>query len=185
MWAVWSSEDKFHLHFISETHLWFHSRPLLELVPWIPAVWKPEKLLDCFSVEGVTEDPGLSLPMALGVQFKPLIFQLLSHVWLFEIPWSTACQALLYSTVSRSLLKFLSIESVMLSNHLILCRPLLLLPSIFPSIRVFSNELALRIRWSKYWSFSKSPSDEYSRLISFRIDWFDLLVVEETGKSLL
>ena len=79
--------------------------------------------------------------------------------------------------------KLMSIESVMPSNHLILCRPLLLLPSIFPSIRVFSNELALRIRWSKYWSFSTRPSKEYSGLISFRIDWFDLLAVHGTQKS--
>ena len=84
----------------------------------------------------------------------------------------------------ESLLKFMSIESVILSNHLILCCPLLFLPSIFPSIRVFSNELALRIRWPKYWSFSISPSKEYSGLISFRIDWFDLLAVQGTFKSL-
>ena len=90
-------------------------------------------------------------------------------------------------TISRSLLKLMSIESVMPSNHLILCRPLLLLPSIFPSIRVFSDESALRIRWPKYWSFSFSisPSNEYSGLISFRIDWFDLLAVQGTLKSLL
>ena len=90
-------------------------------------------------------------------------------------------------TISWSLLKFLSIELVMPSNHLILCHPLLLLPSIFPSIKVFSNESALRIKWSKYWSFSFtiSPSDEYSGLISFRVDWFDLLAVQETLKSLL
>ena len=90
-------------------------------------------------------------------------------------------------SISRSLLKVISIELVMSSNHLILCRPLLLLPSIFPSIRVFSNESALRIRWPKYWnfSFSISPSNEYSGLISFRIDWFHLLVVQGTLKSLL
>ena len=86
---------------------------------------------------------------------------------------------------SQSLLKFMSVESVMLSNHLILCCPLLLLPSIFPSIKVFSNESVLCIRWPKYWSFSISPSSEYSWLISFRIDWFDLLVVQRTLKSLL
>ena len=91
-----------------------------------------------------------------------------------------------FYTTSQSLLKFMSIESVMLSNHLILCHPFLL-PSIFPSIRVFSNESVLHIRWPKYWSFSfsVSPSSEYSRLISFRIDWFDLLVVQETLRSLL
>ena len=96
-------------------------------------------------------------------------------------------QASLSITNSRSLLKLMSIESVMPSNHLILCRPLLLLPSSFPSIRVFSNEPVLHIRWPKYWSFSFSisPSNEYSGLISFRIDWFDLLAVPETLKSLL
>ena len=88
-------------------------------------------------------------------------------------------------TNSRSLLKLMSIESVMPSNHFILCHPLLLLPSIFPSSRIFSNESVLRVRWPKYWSFSISPSDEYSGLISFRIDWFDLLAVQGTLKSLL
>ena len=97
------------------------------------------------------------------------------------------CQAPLSSIISWSLLRFISIELVMLSNHLILCRPLLLLPSIFPSIRVFSSELTLRIRWPKNWSFSFSisPSNEYSGLISFRIDWFDVLAVQGTLKSLL
>ena len=97
-----------------------------------------------------------------------------------------AHQAPLFSTISWSLLKFMSIESVMPSNHLILCRSLLLLLSVFPSIRVFSSELALHIRWPKYWSFSFSisPSNKYSRLISFRIDCFDLLAVQETLKSL-
>ena len=102
----------------------------------------------------------------------------LSHVWLFVTPWTAARQASLSFTISQSLLKLMSIEPVMPPNHLILCHPLLLLPSIFPSIRVFSNEkrLALHMRWPKYWSFSFSinPSNEYSRLISFRIDWFDL-----------
>src|SRR5574341_1556876 len=98
-------------------------------------------------------------------------------------PWTAAHQASLSITNSRSLLKFTSIELVMPSNHLILCCPLLHLPSIFPSIRVFSNELALCIRWLKYWSFSISPSNEYSGLISFRIDWFDLLVVQGTLES--
>ena len=113
--------------------------------------------------------------------------QLLSHVRLFATPWTAACQTSLSITNSWSLLKLMSIELVMPSNHLILCHPLLLLRSIFPSIRVFSNELALCIRWPKYWSFSFSisPSNEYSRLISFRIDWFDLLAVQGTYKSLL
>ena len=102
-------------------------------------------------------------------------------------PWSAACRASLSFTISWSLLRFMSIELVMLSNHLILCHPLLLLPSIFPSIRVFSKELAFRIREPKYWSFSFSisPSNEYSGLISFRVDWFDLLPVPATLKSLL
>ena len=102
-------------------------------------------------------------------------------------PWTAAHQASLFFTIPWSLLKLLSIELVMPSNHLILCHPLLLLPSNFPSIRVFFNELALRIRWPKYWSFSFSisPSNEYSGLISFRIDWSDLLAVQGTLNSLL
>ena len=99
--------------------------------------------------------------------------------------WTAAPQASLSITNSQSLLKLMSIESVMPSNHHILCHPLLLLPLIFPSIRAFSNESVLRIRWPKYWSFSISPSNEYSGLISFRIDWFDLLEVQGTLKSLL
>ena len=112
--------------------------------------------------------------------------QLLNHVQLFATPWTAARQASLSITNSRSLLKLMSIESVMPSNHLILCRPLLLLPSIFPSIRVFSNDSVLRIRWPVYWSLSvsNSPSTEYSGLISFRIDCFYLLAVQETLKSL-
>jgi len=103
---------------------------------------------------------------------------------LFVTPWTAACQASLFITNSQSLLKLMPIELVMPSNHLILCRPLLP-PSIFPSIRVFSNESVLRIRWPKYWSFNISPSKEYSGLISFRIDWLDLLAVQGTLKSLL
>ena len=105
---------------------------------------------------------------------------LLSHVRLFVTPWTTACQASLSITNSRSLLSLTPIESVMPSSHLILCHPLLHLPSIFPSIRVFSIESALRIRWPKYWSFSFSisPSNEYPGLISFRMDWLDLLAVQ-------
>ena len=113
--------------------------------------------------------------------------QLLSRVQLFVTPWTTAHQASLSITNSQSLLKLMSIELVMPSNHLILCHPLLLLPSIFPSIRVFSNESALRIRWPEYWSFSFniSPSNEHSGLISFRMDWLDLLAVQRILKSLL
>ena len=112
--------------------------------------------------------------------------QSLSCVWLFATPWTTGCEACLSFTISQSLLKLKSIESVIPSNYLLLCPPLLL-PSMFPSIRVFSNELAVCIRWPKYWSFSFSitPSNEYSGLISFRIDWFDLLAVQGTLKSLL
>ena len=113
------------------------------------------------------------------------VVQSLSRVWLLATPWTAARQASLSFTNSWSLLKLMSIESVMPSNHLILCHPLLLPPSIFPSIRVFSNELALHIRWPNYWSFSISSSSEYSGLISFRIDWFDLLAVQGTLKSLL
>ena len=105
--------------------------------------------------------------------------QSLSHVRLFATPWTAAHQASLSITNSQGLLKLMSIELVMPSNHLILCCPLLLSPSVFPSIRVFSNESALHIRWPKYWSFSISSSNEYSGLISFRIDWFDLLAVLE------
>ena len=114
-------------------------------------------------------------------------FQLLSRVWLFVTPWTAARQASLSITNSWSLLKRMYIESVMPSNHLILCRPLLLPPSIFPSMRVFSNESILCIRWPKHWSFSFniSPSNEYSGLISFRMDWWDLLAVQGTLKSLL
>ena len=112
--------------------------------------------------------------------------QSLSRVWLLATPWFAARQASLSVNSCWSLLKLMSIESVMPSNHLILCHPLLLRPSNFPSIRVFSNESVLRIRWPKYWSFSFSisPSNEYSGLISFRVDWLDLLAVQETLKSL-
>jgi len=112
---------------------------------------------------------------------------ILSPVQLFVIPWTAAHQASLSFTISQSLIKLLSIELVMPSNHLILCCPLLFLPSVFPSIRVFFNESALYIRWLKYWnlSFSISPPNKYSGLISFRIDWFDFLAVQWILKSLL
>ena len=118
------------------------------------------------------------------VQFSSV--QLLNHVWLFVTPWTIARQPSLSITNSRSPPKPLSVVSVMPSKHLILCRPFLLLPSTFPSIRVFSNESALRIRWPKYWSFSfnVSPSNEHPELISFRMDWLDLLAVQGTLKSL-
>ena len=113
--------------------------------------------------------------------------QLHSHVQLFETPWTVAGQASLSITNSQSLLKLMSINSVMPSKHLILCHPLLLPPSVFVSIRVFSNESVLHIRWPNYWSFSFSisPSNEYSGLIFFRIDWLDLLAVQGTLKSLI
>ena len=116
-----------------------------------------------------------------------IVVQLLSHVQLSVTPWTAACLIPLSFTIYRSFLKLMSIESVMLSNHLILCHPVLLLPLVLPRIRVFSNELALHIRWPKYWtfSFSISPSNEYSGLFSFRIDWLDLLAVQRTFKSLL
>ena len=126
----------------------------------------------------------------VGLVIKLLQFssvQLLSRVWLFATPWTTAHQASLSITNSWSLPKLISIKSVLPPNHLILCHPLYLPPSIFPSIRVFSNKSALHIRWPKYWSFSFniSPSNEHSGLIFFRMDWLDLLAVEGTLKSLL
>ena len=113
-----------------------------------------------------------------------VVVQLLSYVWLFVTPWTAACQVSLSFTISQSLLKLMSFKSVIPSNHLIFCHPLLLLPSIFPSIRVFSNELAVCIRWPEYWSFSFSisPSSEYSGLISFRINWL-MKVKEKSEKS--
>ena len=118
---------------------------------------------------------------------KIAVVQSLSRVWLFVTPWTAACQASLSITNSQSLFKLMSIESVMPSNHILLCRPLLISPLIFPSIRVFSNESALGIRWPKYWSFSfnNSPSNEYSGMISSRMDWLDLLAVQGTLQSLL
>ena len=123
------------------------------------------------------------LTFAHAVQFSSVTH----FVQLFATPWTAACQASLSITNSKSILRFMSIESVMPSNHIILCRPLLLLPSIFPSTRVFSNESVLRFRWPKYWSFSFSiiPSKEIPGLIYFRMDWMDLLEVQGTLKSLL
>ena len=129
----------------------------------------------------------MSLPTALSETHSVSSVQLLSHIWLFVTPWTAAHQASLSITYSRNLLKPMSIELVMPSNNLILCHPLLLLPSVLPSIRVFSNDSVLHIRWPKYWSFSFSisPSSEYSGMISFRIDWFAFLAVQGTLKSLL
>ena len=130
------------------------------------------------------------MPSRGGLGLRPITIssvQSLSCVQLFATLWTAACQASLFITNCWSLLKLMSIESVMPSNYLILCHPLLLQPSIFPSIRVFSNESVLHIRWTKYWSFSFgiSPSNEYSGLISFRMDWLDLLAVHGTLKCLL
>ena len=126
--------------------------------------------------------PAWKLPKKSNMAVQPL-----SHIQLFATPWTAAHQAFPSSTISWSLLKLMSIESVMPSNYLIFCCPLLLLPSIFPSILVFSNESVLPIRWPKYrsFSFSMSPSSEYTGLMSFRIDWFDLLAVQGTLKNLL
>ena len=130
----------------------------------------------------------MDFPLSWATAVSSLIFSsVLSYVRLFVTPWTAAHQASLSIAHSWSLLKLLTIESVMPSNHVILCHPLLLLPSIFPSIRVFSNESALRTRWPKYWSFSFSinPSNEHPGLISFRMDWLDLLADQGTLKSLL
>ena len=138
-----------------------------------------------WGISGISR-ASIRMDKVLGeLQFNSV--QSLSHVRLFANTWIEACQASLSIINAQSLLKLMSIESVMPSNRLILCRPLLLLPSIFPSIRVFSNESALRIRWPKYWSFSFSisPSNDYSGLISFRMDWLNLLAVQGTLKSLL
>ena len=125
------------------------------------------------------------LTVKWNTHHKSVVVQSLSQVWLSVTPWTAACQASPSFTISWSLLKLISIQSAMPSNHLILCCPLLLLPSFFPSIRVFSNESVLCIRQPKYWSFSISPSNEYSGLIFLRINWFDLLAVQGTLTRLL
>ena len=163
------------------------------------------RILDChFFLQGIFPTQGMnlvlwcllhwqtdSLPLATWEAQVITVFivfdQSLSCVQLFATSWTEACQASLSFTISQSLFKLIAIEVMMPSKHLILCCPLLLLPSDFPSIRVFYNESALRIRWRKYWSFifSISPSNEHSGLIFFRIDWFDLLAVQGTLKNLL
>ena len=163
---------------------------------WLCAgIWSPILQMRTLSLREEAEIPLLqdeqgSKPKSVRLQ-SPLqeisvVVQSLSCVRLFVTPWTAACQASLSFTISQSLLKLRSIESVTPSNHLILCLPLLLLPSIFPSIRVFSNELSLCIRWPNYWSFSFSisPSNEYSGLISFRIDWVDLAIQGKSWKPL-
>ena len=145
--------------------------------------------LNTYSVPGIVLVIGRSLlHNATNIANKSFSsIQLLSRVWLFVTVWTAACQASLFITNSRSLFKLMSIELVMPSNYLILCPHLILAPSILPSIRIFSNGSALRIRWPKYWSFSFiiSPSNEHLGLITFRMDWFDLLAVQGTLKSLL
>ena len=129
----------------------------------------------------------LLIERGLSHIIKDQSVQSFSHGQLFATPWTAVLRASLFITNSWSLLKLMSIESVMPSNHLVLCHPFLLLPSVFPSISAFSNNSVLHVRWPEYWSFSFSisPSKEYSRLISFGIDWFDLLTVQGTLKSLL
>ena len=157
------------------------------MLSWIPAEnWGTSSLFLCCCWVDMLR----TLPLGQFLFFTAMekgSVQSLSRVWLFATPRTAAYQASLSITNSWSLLKLMSIGSVMPPNHLILCHPLLLLPSIFPSIRVFSNESALHIRWPKYWSFSFniSPSNEHSGLISFRLDWLDLLAVQGTLKSLL
>ena len=151
--------------------------PCSTLSPLLIFHTHPENYLSCH--------PHVSETLNLGpsVQFSSV--QSLSHVQLFVTPWTAAHQAPLSFAISLSLLRLMSIESVMPSNHLILCHPLLLWPSIFPRIRIFSNESALCIRWPKYWSlnFNISPSNDYSGLISFRMDWLDLLAVQGVTKK--
>ena len=149
--------------------------------PWVDGTGAP---LPCFFTSALHFQV---LDMTVSNHGSVQSVQSLSHIWLFATPSITARQASLSITNSRSLPKLMSIELVMPSSHLILCHLLLLLPPIPPSIRVFSNESTLRMRWPKYWSFSFniSPSNEHSGLISFRIDWLDLLEVQETLKSLL
>ena len=169
--------------------------PWVGKIPWRRA-WQPtpvflpgeshgQRSLAGYSPLGCKESDRTEQLTLTVYQFSSV--QSLSHVWLFVTPWTIAHQASLSITNSWSPPKLMSIELAMQSNHLILCCPLLLLPSIFPSIRVFSNESALRIRWPKYWSFSFNigPSNEHPGLISFRMDWLDLFAVQGTLKSLL
>ena len=147
---------------------------------------RQEKIIQAIIIQGGIISTSHEMQINLSGGFISSV-QSLSHVWLFTNTWIAANQAFLSIMSSQRLLKLMSIESAMKTSHLILCHPLLVLPSIFLSIRVFSNELALCIRWPKYWSFSFtiSPSSEYSGLISFRMDWFYLLAVQESLKSLL
>ena len=165
---------------------WLENEKMLEAAVLLVCNFTSRKHI--IILQGISEkDSTMSLAEKGRVIFVFSSVQLLSCVLIFVTPWTRTCQASLSIINSQSLLKLMSIESVMLSNQLILYRPLLLLPSIFPSIRVFSSESVLHIRWPKNWSFSFSfsPSNEYSRLISFRMDWLDLLAAQGTLKSLL
>ena len=184
VWKSWEGEGK-----LKELRCSFQG--------WIEKEWElcSKCSKDCHHLWGAGIAPRVTRGRARIFSWESLGFltlgnivvQLLSCVQLFATPWTAAHQTSLSITNSQSLLKLMSIELVMPSNHLILCRPLLLLPLIFPSIEVFPNESVLLIRWPEYWSvsFSISPSNEYSGLISFRTDWFDLLTVKGTLKSLL
>jgi len=159
----------------------FSSNTCIFCLSWVPHIFKEVPSLWLLRILS----PTWMLDIIQCIQFSSP--QLLTHVWLFATPWTAVRQASLSISNSLSSPKLMSIELVMTSNHLILCHPLLLLPSIFPSIRVFSNESALHIRWPKFWSFSFSisPSNEHPGLISFRIHWLDLLAVQGTLKHLL
>ena len=157
---------------------------MLTISPWNSPLWVSNSFTTCLPCTSTYWNSWDPFHLCVS-QFSSV--QSLSHVQIFVIPWTATCQAFLFITNSQSLLKLISIKLVMPFNHLILGRPLLLLPSFFPIIRVFPNESVFQIGWSKYWSFSFSisPSNEYSGLISCRIDWFELLVVQRTLKSLL
>ena len=152
--------------------------------PRVPIHRRPGELIRLF-FKHLLRISSVCRALSLCLGFVVVVVQLLIHVQQFVAPRTTVHQTSLSFTISRNLLRLMSIESAMPSNHLILCRSLLFLPSIFPSIRVFSSESALHIKWLKYWSFSFSisPSSEYSGLISFRIDWFDLLAVQGLERS--
>ena len=162
------------------------ARGILLCSLWAPVVRGPESQLRSCSVTWDLSSPTRDQTCAPCIARRSLTPQFShSHVHLFATPWTTAGQASLSITISQNLLKLMSIKLVMPSNHLIFFHLLLLLPSIFPSIRVFSNESVLCIRWPRYWSFSFSPSNEYPGLISFRMDWLDLFAVQGTLKSVL
>ena len=171
-------ESRFELWHPVTSTIWYNCLRKIEKLIWVDAEYVPGFTELCRVVRDACRSAqGLDFPGGPMV-----VVQVLSHVQLFATPWTEAHQASMSFTISWGLLKYMSIESVMSSNHLVLCRPVLLLPTIFLSIRVFSNELAHHIRWPKYWSFnfSVSPSNAYSRLLSFRIDWFDPLAVQGT-----